>query len=668
MAQPADILRRLPTAPVAEVPEGVTVDGAARTVWRPNVLLWMGIWRIVVAAQMLVATWVSDSVAQGTWTVVAIAGAWGVLTLGAASLGAVTASSMRWRAVDLLVLTALLVSAPDQTALALAALYSYSAVIAWSVDHPAGAFLAAALLATTYVVAGLVGPYADERPAAFVGNLALYFFFALAVSGFFTVARRISALEIATEMSRERGRYRRDLHDRLGQALCGLHFELQALQSAGPDDASRERFSSLADGYGSARSMLEDLFADTDEPLMATNIGLLLHQEARRMADQSSATITPQVTGDPSRIPPWMRPHVWSIAGECMTNALKNGQASTITIDLVVEDGLLVLSVSDDGIGFDAPPGEIPVKEGHYGLREMQERARICGGEVVVVSQPGFGTRVRLQVPLPLDGEADAIIDRDASALRDSTWNLLNVLRAGLGIVALAQLAAGTVAGVGPAAVLVVVGVLMAIDIAAPLVLHRGEGAVRRVRMLELAASTTLYVGLFAVAAWTGTPPYVMLYAPLVLLQAGIAFGRHAAAWLTLAFAGGAVGVVLVDALVLPGEALAAGSLMYITNLVIIGLCATQGARLLDRLEALQIRVRYQAMALIRQSLSGRMRNDLVAVLDELEDRTRRLAAAPPEPDAFVTATEPLAEGSTKLKVRLREIVHQLAEPDPGRT
>ena len=75
--------------------------------------------------------------------------------------------------------------------------------MSWASGRPIDASVAGGIGAAAYVVLGLLGPYADSQPSSFVGNLALYFFFALATSGFFTVARRIGALEIATEISPE---------------------------------------------------------------------------------------------------------------------------------------------------------------------------------------------------------------------------------------------------------------------------------------------------------------------------------------------------------------------------------------------------------------------------------------------------------------------------------
>ncbi len=333
-------------------------------------------------------------------------------------------------------------------------------------------------------------------------------------------------------------------------------------------------------------------------------------------------------------------------------------------------DDLLVLSITDDGVGFDNPPGTITEKEGHYGLREMAERARICGGEVVIASQVGFGTRVRLQVPIPIDATED-VLERDASKLRGNVWSLLMALRVALGVVALAQLASMLVSGDGKlgtalvtAAVLLDVVVVAARSRPIQRALQGGPGA---------AILYSIGTGIaYGAVLWWNIPPIMLLYAPLVLLGVGVMSGRRGAARASWAM----LGVVVVSTTLLgvagrlSDDELRA-SLVHVTDIALLGMAAVQGAKLLDRLETLQIRVRFQAIARLKQGLSGRMRDQLTERLEELERHARELATDTPDDDeAFAQATARLTSESTELKQRLRDIVHTLADPTPqqGRT
>jgi signal transduction histidine kinase len=87
-------------------------------------------------------------------------------------------------------------------------------------------------------------------------------------------------------------------------------------------------------------------------------------------------------------------PHVAAILTEALSNAARHSGSRSVKVSAACEDGQCVLSVEDDGRGFDsaAPkPG--------YGLRNMRDRARLLAGSLDVVTQPGKGTRITLRIP-----------------------------------------------------------------------------------------------------------------------------------------------------------------------------------------------------------------------------------------------------------------------------
>lgn len=658
----------MPQAPTAPAPAGIEPDAAARSAWAPNVFTWVLTWRALICIELGVAiaaglaptaAWLPLGAAMA-WTIASILPAWAPPAGASLRRGVLVA--------DLAACVVLLALARDDATLSLLAAYACSSAVSWAAHRPVDAFIAGGACAAAFVAVAVLE--VGGEVAGITGTLSLFLFFALATSGFFTVAHRIGALEIANEISRERGRYRRDLHDRLGQALSGMHFEVQAVHAVGRDEHAPARLLSLADGYRDALRMLRDLFRVGDEPMVGTNVASVIRQESRRMGQQAGAQVAVETTGDASRVPPWMRPHVVAIAGECVNNALKNGHSRSIEISLDVTDELLVLSITDDGVGFDNPPGTITEKEGHYGLREMAERARICGGEVVIASQVGFGTRVRLQVPIPLDAAED-VLERDASKLRENVWTLLVALRVALGGVAIAQLAASIVSnGPEPLLLLVTAGVVLDV-VLVPLASHR----IRRTLQAGTGGAAVWYaVGTgfaFAATLWWDIAPVMILYAPLVFLGVAVANGRGAAARAAWAM------LVVVVATCAGARAIGElsdselrAALVHVTDIALLGMAAVQGAKLLDRLEVLQIRVRHQAIARLKQGLSSRMRDQLTERLQQLERHARALATETPDGEDFAQETERLTRESTELKQRLRDIVHTLADPTPpqGRT
>jgi signal transduction histidine kinase len=94
-------------------------------------------------------------------------------------------------------------------------------------------------------------------------------------------------------------------------------------------------------------------------------------------------------------LPPDMEDGLYRIAQEVLNNVLKHAQAHRVTVQLCRERQKVILEIADDGMGFD--PITIQGNSG-LGLPGMEERATLLGGQLTVNSQPGQGTRVRVEV------------------------------------------------------------------------------------------------------------------------------------------------------------------------------------------------------------------------------------------------------------------------------
>ena len=114
--------------------------------------------------------------------------------------------------------------------------------------------------------------------------------------------------------------------------------------------------------------------------------------------------------GGEAALPEKRRLVVYRIAEEALNNALKHSQATSMRVSLIhLETGLLVLSLVDNGCGFDSSltsPGR--------GLAMMTDYAQAFGGRTAIVASPGEGTSVRLV--LRLDGV-------ESSAIPSLSWN-----------------------------------------------------------------------------------------------------------------------------------------------------------------------------------------------------------------------------------------------------
>ena len=98
------------------------------------------------------------------------------------------------------------------------------------------------------------------------------------------------------------------------------------------------------------------------------------------------------------------------MAQEALTNARKHACTTQAHLALELHEETIRLAVQDWGCGFEPGAGLHETSLGeHVGLREMQERVELVGGHFSLASQPGVGTLVVAQVPLPSSNERDRI-------------------------------------------------------------------------------------------------------------------------------------------------------------------------------------------------------------------------------------------------------------------
>ena len=207
-------------------------------------------------------------------------------------------------------------------------------------------------------------------------------------------------------ITEERSRLARDLHDALTQRLFSLNLTLEAAATTatGSDPSSTVEVIHQAQGLvESALAELRTLIFELRPPALEADglIGAL-----RKHAELLSRAHAVPVTVTDAR-PPGSRPpsaagerELWRVAEEALSNALRHAEASAVTVTVSAEGdgagGSTVLSVVDDGIGFD--PGARSIASRRLGLVSMRERIESVGGSFEIVSAPGNGTTVRASV------------------------------------------------------------------------------------------------------------------------------------------------------------------------------------------------------------------------------------------------------------------------------
>ncbi len=191
----------------------------------------------------------------------------------------------------------------------------------------------------------------------------------------------------------ERTRIARDLHDRIGQSLAYLAFEVDRISHR---DSRNQPITEdlvglrgdLRTVIGEVRDTLYDLRSDVaaEKDMAAT-----LEEFAGRVAERSKIEIKLDSERD-SRLPILQEREMWRIAQEALINVERHADASQVTITWTCDGTTAALTISDNGRGIpDGHKGRID----SYGVLGMRERAASIGASLEMISNPGEGTSVR---------------------------------------------------------------------------------------------------------------------------------------------------------------------------------------------------------------------------------------------------------------------------------
>jgi two-component system, NarL family, sensor kinase len=215
---------------------------------------------------------------------------------------------------------------------------------------------------------------------------------------------RLAETSVGAARTEERARLARDLHDTLTQGLTAiaLHVEaaMAALPAAGPGvDMARGQLTRALTvtraNLDEARRSLREL---RGSPLAGRPLPEVLAALGRQVAADSGIRVHVNASHVPlgPGLPPNIEEALFRIAGEAVTNAQRHAGARDIEVGLTATRTRIRLVVSDNGHGF-----VVKRRGDGFGLDGMRERARVAGGRVVIRSQPGKGTDVIAEVPLP---------------------------------------------------------------------------------------------------------------------------------------------------------------------------------------------------------------------------------------------------------------------------
>jgi signal transduction histidine kinase len=205
---------------------------------------------------------------------------------------------------------------------------------------------------------------------------------------------RLQARLRSVAIVEERQRIARDLHDSVIQDLFAVGLGLQALATrvdeAGAAQLLDDSVDRLDQSVNTLRNYIFELADTSHAPIplgerlqeLVSRMGSAYPARVRLTVENAVATPGPDDDG------------ILMLATEALSNALRHAEADNVQILLAHGDASTRLEVEDDGIGFDSDGGGPGM-----GLANMRARAEMLGGELLVESVPGTGTRVVLDLP-----------------------------------------------------------------------------------------------------------------------------------------------------------------------------------------------------------------------------------------------------------------------------
>ncbi len=199
----------------------------------------------------------------------------------------------------------------------------------------------------------------------------------------------------------ERRQLARLLHDDFGQTVTGLRYEVDGLERMldSPSSCMRKSLDAI-------RRQLWEVTQSTRKvsrslhPSMLDELGLVsaLTWYVDNFVRGESLDVEFKDVGFDRRLPRDVELAMYRAAQECLTNIVRHAHASHVKIRLTSGYPYAIMSIEDDGKGISTRSGKS--SERGLGIVSMRERVQLLGGTLEIKSQPGKGTKVRVEIPI----------------------------------------------------------------------------------------------------------------------------------------------------------------------------------------------------------------------------------------------------------------------------
>ncbi|MFP3512993.1 sensor histidine kinase [Peribacillus sp. SIMBA_075] len=203
--------------------------------------------------------------------------------------------------------------------------------------------------------------------------------------------------QIQEIVSQERNRLARELHDSVSQQLFAASMFMSAITESQSDMEKTEmkQFKIVEEMIHQSQLEMRALLLHLRPVALK---GKSLQAGMKELLEELAQKVTMDINWkmETVTLDKGIEDHLFRILQESISNTLRHAKANSLEVLMIVRDGLIILRITDDGIGFNVEES----KTGSYGLQNMHERAVELGGTMQLVSVPNKGTKLEVKIPL----------------------------------------------------------------------------------------------------------------------------------------------------------------------------------------------------------------------------------------------------------------------------
>ncbi|MDO8734805.1 MAG: sensor histidine kinase, partial [Elusimicrobiota bacterium] len=208
---------------------------------------------------------------------------------------------------------------------------------------------------------------------------------------------------IISSQEDERNRIARELHDSIGQVLTSVKIGMKSVESDILSEGGRKKIEKFRILLDASLEDIHNLAVELRPPLL-TDFGLFkaIENYSKEFENNFDIKVHYKIIklSESYRLPSTIEIGLYRVIQEALTNIAKHANATEVDIIFEKTDSEMLLSISDNGKGFETKTIMSKTERRSLGIFGMQERISILGGNLKIDSIPRGGTKIGIEIPL----------------------------------------------------------------------------------------------------------------------------------------------------------------------------------------------------------------------------------------------------------------------------